>query len=119
MSDMGISPSFLIGHVGYCGNVFRNAISEKKAEEQFDLCKSALDKDIRITFNSDDGVTPIRMEHSITSIIEGDPDCKVLNTNEKITPEQALRAVTYDAAWQCHADQWVGSLEKGNLLIML
>ena len=54
-------------------------------------------------------------EHSITRIMERDPDCKVLNPNEKITPEQALRAVTYDAAWQCHADQWVGSLEEGKL----
>jgi len=26
---------------------------------------------------------------------------------------QALRTVTYDVAWQCHADAWVGSLEVG------
>jgi predicted amidohydrolase YtcJ len=24
-----------------------------------------------------------------------------------------LVAVTYDAAWQCYADQWVGSLTQG------
>ena len=36
--------------------------------------------------------------------------------NEKIIPEQALRAVTYDAAWQCHADQWIGSLEEGKFV---
>ena len=75
---------------------------------------------MQITIHSDDGVTPIGplrlMKHSITRIMEGDPDCKVLNPNEKITPEQALRAVTYDAAWQCHADQWVGSLEEGKFV---
>ena len=45
--------------------------------------------------------------------MERDPDGKVQNPNEKITPEQALRAVTYDAAWQCNVDQWVGPLEEG------
>ncbi|NCS25195.1 MAG: amidohydrolase family protein [Microcystis aeruginosa BS13-02] len=24
-----------------------------------------------------------------------------------------MRAVTYDAAWQCYADSWTGSLETG------
>ena len=26
-----------------------------------------------------------------------------------------MRAVTYDAAWQCHANRWVGSLEEGKM----
>ncbi|MFT5808222.1 MAG: imidazolonepropionase-like amidohydrolase, partial [Moritella dasanensis] len=26
---------------------------------------------------------------------------------------QAVSAATYNAAWQCHADAWVGSLEVG------
>ena len=44
--------------------------------------------------------------------MEQDPQLQVLNACEKLTPAQALRTVTYDAAWQCHADQFVGSLEK-------
>ena len=115
MRDLGISPSFLIGHVGYWGYVFKTAIFEEKAE-QLDLCKSALDRGMRITLHSDDFVTPLgplrMMEQAITRI---DSKGNVLNEKEKITVEQALRAVTYDAAWQCHADQWVGSLEAGKM----
>lgn len=37
----------------------------------------------------------------------------VLNPAECLTVEQALRAKTLDAAWQCHIDQHVGSLEAG------
>ena len=111
MRDLGISPSFLIGHVGYWGYVFKTAIFEEKAE-QLDLCKSALDRCMRITLHSDNFVTPLgplrMMEQAITRI---DSKGNVLNEKEKISAEQALRAVTYDAAWQCHADQWVGSLE--------
>jgi predicted amidohydrolase YtcJ len=36
-----------------------------------------------------------------------------LNAAERITVEQALRAVTIDAAWQCRMDHIVGSLEPG------
>ena len=115
MRDLGISPSFLIGHVGYWGYVFKTGIFEEKAE-QLDLCKSALDRGMRITLHSDNFVTPLgplrMMEQAITRI---DSKGNVLNEKEKITVEQALRAVTYDAAWQCHADQWVGSLEAGKM----
>ncbi len=116
MVKLGISPSFLIGHVGFWGYVFRNAIFEEKAET-LDLCKSALDKGLRISFHSDYFVSPVgplrMMEQAITRIMEADPEAKPLNVEECITAEQALRAVTYDAAWQCHADGWVGSLEVG------
>ena len=119
MHSLGISPSFLIGHVGYWGYAFKEAIFEEKADEQLDLCKSALDIGMRITLHSDTSVSPVGplrlMEQAITRIMEKDPDKRVLNENERITAEQALQAATYDAAWQCHADQWVGSLEEGKL----
>jgi predicted amidohydrolase YtcJ len=37
----------------------------------------------------------------------------ILNPDECISPIQALRAVTIDAAWQCHLDDTCGSLEVG------
>lgn len=119
MQQLGVSPSFLIGHVGYWGYAFSEAIFEEKAQK-LDPCKTSLDADLRITLHSDNEVSPLgplrMMEQAITRIMEaapGNPEDNVLNEAECITPEQALRAVTYDAAWQCHADQWVGSLDTG------
>jgi len=37
----------------------------------------------------------------------------VLNPDECISPLEAIRAVTIDAAWQCHLDDTCGSLEVG------
>jgi predicted amidohydrolase YtcJ len=37
----------------------------------------------------------------------------VLNEAERITPLEALRAMTIDAAWQCQLDGLCGSLETG------
>lgn len=117
MKNLGVSPSFLIGHVGYWGFAFQNAIFGEKSQ-MLDLCKSALQQDMRITLHSDNSVSPLgplrMMEQSITRIMEADPAAGVLNIAENISREQALKAITYDAAWQCYAEQWTGSLKVGN-----
>lgn len=46
---------------------------------------------------------------------ETDDDKGALNGGERLECGEALRAVTYDAAWQCHAEKRVGSLERGKL----
>ena len=38
---------------------------------------------------------------------------EILNPAERITPMQAIRAVTLDAAWQSQMDHVCGSLEVG------
>jgi predicted amidohydrolase YtcJ len=40
------------------------------------------------------------------------PD-EVLADQECISVDAALRAMTIDAAWQCHSDHEIGSLETG------
>lgn len=117
MLQMGVSPSFLIGHVGYWGYAFKKVIFGEKAQ-MLDLCGSTLAVGMRITLHSDNEVSPLgplrMMEQSITRIMEKKTtSIEVLNSTECLTPEQALIAVTYDAAWQCYADKWVGSLNEG------
>lgn len=118
MFKMGVSPSFLIGHVGYWGYAFSQVIFGSAKAQMLDLCGSALAAGMRITLHSDNEVSPLgplrMMEQSITRIMEENTaNGEVLNPSECITPEQALVAVTYDAAWQCYADQWAGSLDEG------
>lgn len=117
MLQMGVSPSFLIGHVGYWGYAFKKVIFGEKAQ-MLDLCGSSLAAGMRISLHSDNEVSPLgplrMMEQSITRIMEKKTtSIEVLNSAECLTPEQALIAVTYDAAWQCYADKWVGSLDEG------
>jgi hypothetical protein len=121
MQDLKLSPSFLIGHVGYWGYAFDGVIFQKDKAQNLDCCASALKAKLRISLHSDCQVTPLgplrMMEQSITRIMEAAPAGQgnpVLNSAECLTAQQALRAVTYDAAWQCYADQWVGSLDKNH-----
>ncbi|MBK5528473.1 amidohydrolase family protein [Pseudomonas sp. TH06] len=129
LQHLGISPSFLIGHVGYWGYVFDKAIFEDKASDMLDLCKLALDYRLRISLHSDCTVTPLgplrSMEQAVTRKMEGIRDTlgnfiddprqqPVLNEGQCLTRQEALKAITYDAAWQCHADGFTGSLQDGN-----
>ncbi len=43
-----------------------------------------------------------------------DPNSQtILAPDERVTVEAAIRAMTADAAWQCHSDHEVGTLEVG------
>jgi predicted amidohydrolase YtcJ len=117
MKQLGVSPSFLIGHVGYWGYAFEKAIFGEKTS-MLDLCNSSIKAGMQITLHSDNQVSPLgplrMMEQSITRRMEADPESGILHASERITHEQALKAITYDAAWQCNAEQWTGSLKVGN-----
>jgi predicted amidohydrolase YtcJ len=128
MKTYGISPSFTIGHMAYWGNAFKNMIFGEEKANKLILAKSALNKGLKISLHSDYTVSPLgplrMMEQSITRIMEKTPnnaenvvreteDKIVLNGEQRISPMEALKAVTIDAAWSCNVDQWVGSLEPG------
>ena len=40
---------------------------------------------------------------------------EVLNPEERVTNYEAVRCMTIDAAFQCHMDDIVGSIEKGKM----
>ncbi len=119
MAKMQLSPSFLIGHVGYWGYTFQQTILGQERARLLDRCQSALEAGMRISLHSDHFVTPLgplrMMEQAVYRTMEAAPGKEALNPEERLSRMQALRAVTLDAAWQCHMDHLVGSLEPGKL----
>ncbi|PCE30088.1 amidohydrolase [Burkholderia ubonensis] len=117
MKRLSISPSFLIGHVGYWGHVFQKTILGDERAQKLDRCKSALRAGLRISLHSDRFVSPLGplryMEQAMWRVMEADPEHSVLNETECLSASEALRAVTIDAAWQCHLDDQIGSLKEG------
>ncbi|RMB60035.1 amidohydrolase [Tessaracoccus antarcticus] len=115
MVALGLSPSFLIGHIRWWGTAFRDRLLGPDRANRYDPCASALAAGLRISLHSDWNVTPIEplryVEDAVTRIMEESGD--VLNGDERIPVEAALRAVTIDAAWQCRADNITGSIELG------
>lgn len=115
MKKLGISPSFLIGHVHFWGRAFQDRLLGQARANRLDPCKSALAGGLRISLHSDYNVTPIDPLRCIQNAVLRDMNegGGVLNPAERISPMQAIRAVTVDAAWQCHLDHVCGSLAVG------
>jgi len=121
MKKLGISPSFLIGHVHFWGRAFRDRLLGPARANRLDPCQSALKGGLRISLHSDYNVTPIDPLRCVQNAVLRDmrEGGGVLNPNECITTLQGLRAVTIDAAWQCHLDHLCGSLETGKAADMV
>ena len=115
MAELGISPSFLIGHVYYWGKAFVDDIFGAEKSAKLDRTASCEAAGIRWTLHSDDPVTemgPLRcIENAVTRTMWKSEE--LLSAEECISVDAALRAATLDAAWQCHSDHEIGSLESG------
>ena len=115
MADLGLSPSFLIGHVYYWGAAFVDDVFGLEKASKLDRTGACEERDIRWTIHSDDPVTemnPLRcIQNAVTrSMWRSD---ELLSPEERVDVHAGLRAMTIDAAWQCHSDHEVGSLEQG------
>ena len=113
MARLGISPSFLIGHVHYWGLAFVHDVFGLSKASLLDRTAACEAQGIRWTIHSDDPVTemnPLRcIENAVTRAMWRSDD--TLSAQECVSVEAGLRSMTIDAAWQCHSDHEVGSLE--------
>jgi len=115
MAELGLSPSFLIGHVHYWGKAFVEDIFGLEKASKLDRTGACEDQGIRWSLHSDDPVTemnPLRcMENAVVRNMWRSDE--LLAPEERVPAAAALRAMTIDAAWQCHSDHEVGSLAVG------
>ena len=116
IAALGVSPSFLIGHVHYWGKAFRDDIFGPEKAALLDRTAACEARGIRWTLHSDEPVTemdPLRcIENAVTRRMWKAPD-EVLADHECISVDAALRAMTIDAAWQCHSGHEISMLEIG------
>jgi predicted amidohydrolase YtcJ len=116
MKALGVSASFLIGHVHYWGVAMRDEVFGEEKAQLLDRCRSAEEAGVGFTLHSDFMVTdpnPLHMiEMAVTRRTWKEPDY-VLAPQETISVESAIRALTSEAAWQLFSEQEIGSLEPG------
>ena len=122
LKELGVSPSFLIGHVHYWGVAMRDEVFGLQKAELLDRCRSVEKAGIGFTIHSDFFVTdpdPLHMiEMAVTRRTWKEPDF-VLAPDERISVESAIRCLTSEAAWQLSSEHEVGSLEAGKLADMV
>jgi len=118
MKELGVSASFLIGHVHYWGVAMRDEVFGEEKAQLLDRCRSCEEAGVGFSVHSDFMVTdpvPLHMiEMAVTRRTSKEPDY-VLAPQERISVETAIRAVTSEAAWQLFSEHEIGSLETGKL----
>ncbi|GAB2828445.1 amidohydrolase [Alpinimonas psychrophila] len=114
MAAAGISPSFLMNHLYYWGAAFRDTILGSARSQRLDRVASAYKAGLRPSLHSDYNVSRVHpLQSARTAVLRQlQADGSVLNPAECATVDQALAAITTNAAWQIHADDR-GSLEVG------
>jgi len=118
MKTLGVSASFLIGHVHFWGVWMRDRVFGPERVNHLCRCRSVEDAGVGFTLHSDFMVTdpdPLHLiQMAVTRTTWKEPDF-VLNPAERITVEAAIRALTSEAAWQLFSEHEIGSLEAGKL----
>jgi len=117
---LGITPSFFSAHAYYWGDRHRNTFLGPERADRLNPAKSAAEKGIRFTIHVDTPVTPMRplllAWSAVNRISTGG---NIIGESEQISPLQALRSITIDAAWQIFQEDNFGSIEKGKFADMV
>ena len=116
IAELGITPSFFVGHVFYWGDRHRDIFMGPERAAGISPLKSSIDRGIRFTVHDDTPVTPVDPLQliwvSVNRLTRSD---QVLGPEERVSPLDAMRAMTIDAAWQNFEEDTKGSIEPGKL----
>lgn len=112
---LNMIPSFFVAHVYHWGDIHIKNFGMERAS-RISLLKSALDKGILFTLHQDAPVIEPNMLETIwcaTNRIT--KSGVVLGAEERISPLEALKAVTINAAYQYFEEDIKGTIKEGKL----
>jgi predicted amidohydrolase YtcJ len=116
----GLTPSFFPIHVYFWGDRHRDIFLGPKRAARISPSRTALDRNLKITLHHDAPIAGIEMLTvawaAVNRVTTGG---KELGPEHRITPFEALRAITADAAWQNFEEDLKGTLETGKLADMV
>ena len=111
-ADLGIGISAASHYVKYMGKDYEEAIGRKT--DFITPLASAIRAGIRTTVHSDAPLAPPQpLRAASVHMTRETRQGGVSNANEKLTREQALKAITLDAAWSLGLEDEIGSIEPG------
>lgn len=115
MKPIHMIPSFFIAHVYYWGDIHIDNLGMDRAS-QISPAKTAIDENVVYTFHQDSPVVPPDMLHTVWCAVNRITKQDVLlGDNERISPYDALKGVTINAAYQYFEEELKGSIKEGKL----
>lgn len=116
LAELDVGVSFFPSHTYFWGDWYRSVVLGDERALQISPLATAESLGLRFSLHSDAPVTPISPIDILWSATTRETLSGFkLGPEYRISREQALRALTIDAAWQSHLDDDRGSLEAGKL----
>lgn len=112
--NLGLCVNLFANHVFYFGDQHYELTVGPERAERIDACATALSEGVPLAIHSDAPVTPMGpLFTAWCAINRVTPSGRVLGAAERISVEEALRAVTLGPAYTLHLDHEIGSIEVG------
>lgn len=116
MKQLGATPSFFSAHTYYWGDRHRDIFMGPERAARMSPTRSAAELGLRYSVHLDTPVVPMDPVLLLWSTVNRESASgAVIGADQRVTVEQALRAMTLDAAWQIHREGDLGSLSPGKL----
>ncbi len=114
MQALRIMPSFFPAHVYFWGDWHRDSVLGPERAARISPAQSAIKRSMRFTLHNDPPIVPPDPLRAVWSAVNRvTRSGAVLGPEQRITPYEALKAITIDAAWQNSEEAIKGSLEAG------
>lgn len=116
MARLGVIPSFMSPHTFYYGDYHASDVLGAERAARIDPLKWAEDRGIRFNTHNDAPVFPPDVMRMVwASVNRLSRSGQVIGAEQRISVEQALRAVTIDAAYMYSEEALKGTITPGKL----
>jgi predicted amidohydrolase YtcJ len=114
LAKLGVTLTFQAAHNFYFGDFHRERIYGPARTDRLNPARSALDRGISVSLHHDAPVHPIdQMMLLFSAVNRTTRSGRVIGEDQRITPLEALRASTIEAAYQFGEEASKGSLAPG------
>ncbi len=116
MKELEVIPSFFMLHTYYWGDRHRDIFMGPERAFRMSPAKSAIERNIPFTIHTDTPVVPVEPLRLVWSAVNRvSTSGEIIGAEQRITPLEALKAVTINAAYQYFEEDIKGSIEPGKL----
>ncbi len=116
MATLGVGANLFSNHLFYWGDIHRTKTVGPDKARRMNAAATAAREGVHYSLHSDAPVTPVAPLFTMWCAVNRVTRTgHVLGEHEKISPAEALEAMTLGAAWLLKLDHKIGSIEVGKL----
>ena len=120
MKKYGAVPSFFTSHVFYWGDYHRDSVMGPERAAHLSPTRWAQDRDMLFNLHTDTPIVVYDQFHLVwCAVVRETRSGQVLGPDQRLSVYEALRAVTYNAAYAYGEQDRKGTLEPGKLADMI